>query len=289
MTMIQPHQTQCCHQSAVFTSAPETSNEALDPRVFEQVQCMSRDEISQFQYQHGLPETGEADVPTLRALEAELQCAESEAAEQVSKDELYRNNPTTMRGQRALNAFFADRKPLEVDGIRGPNTTARIEEFQCKMGLEQTGKLDVATQKALFTDGKEVEDRCDEPGLRGAALKGCVEVKVSRGSTQEDLRKHGNLNATGPVPVESKWTDYIDTSHNGVLQHATNIAAGFGDGVSDDSSDKVRNATGGNASVEKDSLGYIASHAFGSMYRAIGVGLIANKLSGSTATSAAAK
>ena len=36
-----------------------------------------------------------------------------------------------------------------VDGVNGPGTEAAISDFQSQMGLDPSGKLDVATMKAI--------------------------------------------------------------------------------------------------------------------------------------------
>lgn len=279
MTTIQTNQAPCNPCVTVPMHSTGEEHELLDPRAFEQAKSMSSDEIEQFQLRHGLPRTGEANMETMKAIAAELdECESGQEASEIDKDALYRNNPTTMRGQRALNAYFGDRCPLQVDGIRGPNTTARIEEFQCQNGLEVTGKLDAPTRKALF--GAET-NRCEGNG-EAEPVRQEVQVNVRRVPQEEFLRQHGNLNAPPPIPVESHWTDMFDTSENGVLQHITNFGAGVGDAASFGATNLLRHYVGGNESVGKDTGMYIGGAVVGEGAKAV---LIQNP----GATGAAAK
>ena len=56
-------------------------------------------------------------------------------------------NPMVRKAQQALSDLGI--YTGAVDGVNGPRTEAAISDFQSQMGLEASGKLDVATMKAI--------------------------------------------------------------------------------------------------------------------------------------------
>jgi len=62
--------------------------------------------------------------------------------------------PAVQRWQSDLNLWFrmvtpANRGPLQVDGIHGPNTEEATEEFQRGQGLPVTGEVDLRTRRTM--------------------------------------------------------------------------------------------------------------------------------------------
>ncbi len=272
MTMIQTQQTHCSRGQVGFDAPVESTQGSTDAHAHQQACNMSRDEIEQFQYRHGLPRTGEADSKTLKVIaEAAAKFTETEACDdmvevhdttKVSKDELYRNNPTTLRAQRALNEVFAHDKPLELDGIRGASTTARIEKFQTLRGLGVTGCLNAETRRALFEEPPLPADPLSDI----QKLQQQVQVTVRR-VPRAEIDCQPSKSKTEPVSIPARWTDAIDTSHDGALQLVTNIGAGLGDSVSYGLTNVVRTAIGGNESVNKDTVSYGGGSVAGQVVR----------------------
>lgn len=253
--------------------APNNSAELdfsdLSPEVAQAAQNLNPEEVRDIQWLSGLPQTGELDQATLEGFVNLLEngCVVEDGCEdeevemnpvQLSKDELYRDNPTTIRAQKQLNKIYeGDMPPLKVDGIRGPGTTARIKMFQQAAGLEQTGKLDAPTRDTLYNkvsfvsmDAEPVVAEKQEPAApRKSAWVGTTDA------TQEEKS------------LLRKLVENIDTSQHGAWQTVTNFAAGLGDKASFNLTDYARANFGGNESVNKNTGSYSGGEAVGTVLR----------------------
>ena len=96
----------------------------------------------------GVPETGMFDAATKAAIETDeaLEKLQNRAKKGLS---LGSKGDDVKKLQRDLNAYLDESEKLVVDGIMGPKTEAALKKLQEKIGVEQTGAWDDATQAAV--------------------------------------------------------------------------------------------------------------------------------------------
>lgn len=145
----------------------------------------TRAAIREFQSDYGLDVTGEADAD----VQAALYQAKYRALERGDSGE------DVKRLQARLTELGYYNGKLSGDYLEG--TTAGIKSFQKKTGLEQTGKADVLTQEAIFSEDAYAKDAATPlPSPRIAVAEdGSVAaqpekytMKLTRGATGKPVK-----------------------------------------------------------------------------------------------------
>ena len=104
--------------------------------------------LKALQKEIGVEQTGAFDEATKAALRTDeaLQKLQAHAQKGLSLGD---RGESVKELQKSLNKYLGDSEKIAVDGIFGPKTEEAIKKIQKKLGVEQTGTWDKATQAAV--------------------------------------------------------------------------------------------------------------------------------------------
>jgi len=104
--------------------------------------------LKALQKEIGVEQTGVLDEATKAALRTDDALLKLQAHAQRGLG-LGDKGESVRKLQKSLNKYLSDSEKIAVDGILGPKTEAAIKKIQKKLGVEQTGTWDKATQAAV--------------------------------------------------------------------------------------------------------------------------------------------
>ena len=124
--------------------------------------------------------------------------------------------------QRTINARLKKGPRLGVDGDFGPNTESGVKRFQTSVGLEPSGKVDVATWKALGTlimedesvpppseVKRELPSLKPQDSLTGPPVTTCKAWAIADGKTGKVLWDHEGDIIRDPASTTKMMTAYV--------------------------------------------------------------------------------
>lgn len=179
--------------------------------------------VKQFQHDHGLPETGKADLATrkaIRAADKELKSLDGTTLQQGQTSEAVRK----WQSQLVKLGYMTQAQMDTGPGVFGPKTEAATKRFQTDHHLNVSGKVGSATHAAMNKAIANGEKAPKTPKLSVPYIN-----QLSSDGTADDWNEQYNCGPTTMAMIAKAFGFHRDDWKDGTLVNFLGNAAGVDD------------------------------------------------------------